>query len=374
MRCPLRVGMHTLPLTTVYTGDVMKRFLSILLASLLLFSFTSCGEKRITMPFAFEECVGQNVYEIKEKFESLGFENVSVTPDISLNDYTEGYDYLDVTGIKIGSSILVCVGFKSGSTFKPDSEIVLTFDNRKDPKDRPHECNWIGNCTENLHCSICGATNVFKKGEHTWQEATCTEPVMCSVCGKERSWLDSPLGHDWQPATCETAKTCKRCGIMEGEPQHDYPPDYSWEYTVEPTCKSSGERQAACKNCGKIITKVIDAVDHDGEWRTEIDPESGEEFEVERCRFCGVELGRFQFESQRVTEAVGDHSNNFTKYNNEEQQETTDKYVLNKSTKVFHYPWCNDVAKIKPANYKTSNSTRDEIATMGYKSCGHCNP
>lgn len=352
----------------------MKRFLSILLASLLLLTLASCGTKRIAMPFASEECVGQNVYEIKEKLEGLGFDNVSVAPDESLTAYTDGYDYLDVTGIEIGSSILLCVGFKSGNTFKPDSKIVLTFDNRKEPKDRPHECNWVGNCCEKLHCSICGASKALKKGEHIWQEATCTERVICTVCGKERSWLDSPLGHDWQPATCETAQTCKRCGITEGEPQHDYPPYYYWEITIEPTCQSTGERQAACENCGKISTKVMDIVDHDGDWRREIDPDSGEEFEVKRCRFCGVELGRFQLESQSVTEVEDDRSNNFTKYNNKEQQETTDNYVLNKSTKVFHYPWCNDVAKIKPENYRTSNSTRDEIAAMGYKSCGRCGP
>lgn len=352
----------------------MKRFLSILLASLLLLTFTSCGAKSITMPFAFEECVGQNVYEIKEKFESLGFENVSVTPDTSLNDYTEGYDYLDVTGIKIGSSILVCVGFKSGNTFKPDSQIVLTFDNRKDLKDRPHECIWVGNCSEKLHCSICGNSKFFKKGEHIWQKATCTEPAICSICGKESIWTEAPLGHDWQDATCETAKTCKRCGITEGEPQHNYPPYYHWDITIEPTCKSTGERQAACEDCGKISTEVLDIVDHHGDWRTEIDPESGEEFEIKRCRFCGVELGRFQFESQKVTETPDGRTNNFTKYNNEEQQETTDEYVINKSTMVFHYPSCNDVAKIKPTNYRTSNSTRDELVAMGYKSCGHCSP
>lgn len=351
----------------------MKRFLSVLLASLLLFTLASCGTKRIAVPFASEECVGQNVYEIKERFEGLGFEDVSVAPDESLTAYTDGYDYLDVTGIEIRTP-LIYTKFESDSTFKPDSKIVLKFDNRKEPKDRPHKCNWVGNCTETLHCSICEASKIFKKGEHTWQEATCTEQVICSVCGKKRSWLDSPLGHDWQPATCETPKTCKRCGITEGEPQHYYPPVYHWEITIEPTCQSTGERQAACEDCGKIATEVMDIVKHDGDWCKEIDPESGEEFEVKRCRFCGMELGRLQFESKNDVEAADNRANNFTKYNNKEQQETTDNYVLNKSTKVFHHPWCNDVAKIKPSNYRTSNSTSDEIAAMGYKRCGHCNP
>lgn len=351
----------------------MKRFLSVLLASLLLFTLASCGAKSIHMPFASEELVGQNVYDIKERLEGLGFEDVSVVPDTSLKFYTEGYDYLDVTGIKIRTPFIY-TKFESDSTFMPYAEIVLTFDNRKEPKDRPHECNWVGNCSEKLHCSICGDTRLFKKGDHVWQKATCTEPAICSVCGKESIWAEAPLGHDWQPATCETPQTCKRCGITEGEPQHDYPPYYHWEITIEPTCQSTGERRAACENCGKISTKVMDIVDHDGDWRREIDPDSGEEFEVKRCRFCGVELGRFQFESQSVTESADDRSNNFTKYNNEEQQETTDNYVLNKSTKVFHYPWCNDVAKIKPENYRTSNSTSDEIVAMGYKRCGHCNP
>lgn len=70
----------------------------------------------------------------------------------------------------------------------------------------------------------------------------------------------------------------------------------------------------------------------------------------------------------------GTSSAGFDTYNIPEQQNTEATYVLNKSTKKFHYPSCNDVKKIKPENYATSSSTRDELISQGYSSCGHCHP
>ena len=63
------------------------------------------------------------------------------------------------------------------------------------------------------------------------------------------------------------------------------------------------------------------------------------------------------------------------------KQETTTKktsskynYVLNTSTKKFHYPSCWTVDKIEPENYDTYYGTRDEVIRQGYDSCGHCDP
>ncbi|MCM1439314.1 MAG: hypothetical protein NC131_08975 [Roseburia sp.] len=68
------------------------------------------------------------------------------------------------------------------------------------------------------------------------------------------------------------------------------------------------------------------------------------------------------------------NGNNFNAHNNKSQQNTSATYVLNKSTKKFHRPSCRDVPKIASQNYGTSNATRQELISMGYSACGHCNP
>ncbi|MBD5473630.1 MAG: hypothetical protein HDR20_12295 [Lachnospiraceae bacterium] len=64
--------------------------------------------------------------------------------------------------------------------------------------------------------------------------------------------------------------------------------------------------------------------------------------------------------------------NNFNTYNNLEQQQTSDMFVLNTSTFKFHWPTCNDVKKIAPENYSTSNLSISELESQGYSTCGHC--
>ena len=49
-------------------------------------------------------------------------------------------------------------------------------------------------------------------------------------------------------------------------------------------------------------------------------------------------------------------------------------YVLNTSTKKFHYPNCNDVGKMNPENKEVVTAGRNEIIRAGYSPCGHCNP
>ena len=40
----------------------------------------------------------------------------------------------------------------------------------------------------------------------------------------------------------------------------------------------------------------------------------------------------------------------------------------------FHKPNCRDVEKISPENYDTFNGSRDEVISMNYEPCGHCDP
>lgn len=68
------------------------------------------------------------------------------------------------------------------------------------------------------------------------------------------------------------------------------------------------------------------------------------------------------------------NGNNFNTYDNESQQNTTETYVLNKSSKKFHKPSCHSVKKIAPKNYATSSNSRDSLISQGYSPCKNCNP
>lgn len=68
------------------------------------------------------------------------------------------------------------------------------------------------------------------------------------------------------------------------------------------------------------------------------------------------------------------NENNFNTYNNTEQHQTTDTYVLNTNPDrmKIHYPTCRDVEKISPENYSTSSLSISELYAQGYTTCGHC--
>lgn len=49
-------------------------------------------------------------------------------------------------------------------------------------------------------------------------------------------------------------------------------------------------------------------------------------------------------------------------------------YILNTSSRVFHFPDCSSVKKMKDHNKKEFHGTRDEAIAQGYKPCGNCHP
>ena len=65
-------------------------------------------------------------------------------------------------------------------------------------------------------------------------------------------------------------------------------------------------------------------------------------------------------------------SSNFDTYDNPEQQNTTDSWVLNKSSKKIHHPNCKSVPKIAPKNYATSNESVEALEGKGYSKCKQC--
>lgn len=70
--------------------------------------------------------------------------------------------------------------------------------------------------------------------------------------------------------------------------------------------------------------------------------------------------------------AAGNNGNNFNTYDNADQQQTAQQYVLNTKTHKVHYPSCRDVKKIAPQNYATSDQSIDSLIAQGYSRCGHC--
>lgn len=67
----------------------------------------------------------------------------------------------------------------------------------------------------------------------------------------------------------------------------------------------------------------------------------------------------------------GDASN-FNTYDNKDQQQTADTYVLNTSSHKIHYPGCSSVPKIAPQNYATSSESIANLQAQGYSTCGIC--
>lgn len=235
-------------------------------------------------------------------------------------------------------------------------------------------------CAAPKTCARCGKTE-GSCADHTWTDATCTEPEHCSVCGRHRHWYALPLGHDWQDATCTAPKTCARCGETEGELQH-YFVSYHWETTIEPTCQNEGEAAHNCLLCGAVETKTLPIIDHEaGDWaiiQKATPTASG--IRVKLCTMCEAEMEREEYPYQpadtgtAATTGGGGGGNNFNTYDNEEQQNTAAKYVLNTSTRVFHRPTCRDVPKISPENYSVTNRTREDLTSRGWHRCGHCSP
>ena len=63
---------------------------------------------------------------------------------------------------------------------------------------------------------------------------------------------------------------------------------------------------------------------------------------------------------------------NFNTYNNPDQQNTSETYVLNTNTMKIHHPSCRSVKKIAPQNYSTSSLSLEELKAQGYSTCGNC--
>lgn len=53
-------------------------------------------------------------------------------------------------------------------------------------------------------------------------------------------------------------------------------------------------------------------------------------------------------------------------------ERNTTTYILNISTKKFHYPGCSSVKQMKASNKRTMESTYAEMVSLGYSPCKKC--
>lgn len=68
----------------------------------------------------------------------------------------------------------------------------------------------------------------------------------------------------------------------------------------------------------------------------------------------------------------GGNGDNFTTWDNPNQQQTAMTWVLNTNSRKIHYPSCSSVRRIAPRNYATSNEPLEVLLARGYTRCGRC--
>ncbi len=83
----------------------------------------------------------------------------------------------------------------------------------------------------------------------------------------------------------------------------------------------------------------------------------------------GVEINYYTGQNTAAGEAFPDNTDK-----NDDGTETTVIYILNTSSKKFHYPDRSCSNNIKAENRKEYSGTREELISDGYSSCGTCKP
>lgn len=88
----------------------------------------------------------------------------------------------------------------------------------------------------------------------------------------------------------------------------------------------------------------------------------------------GICFNVFCYNSQPEIEI--DYVNGESRYvgKNNEETDKEASYVLNKSSKKFHYPSCSSVASIKDGNKEYYKGSREGLILDGYAPCGSCKP
>jgi DNA-entry nuclease len=75
---------------------------------------------------------------------------------------------------------------------------------------------------------------------------------------------------------------------------------------------------------------------------------------------------------QETTQTKETSKSTTTSSSNNDSDKT--EYVLNTSTKKFHYSWCSSIRTMKAKNKQTFTGTRSQVINKGYQPCKKCNP
>lgn len=67
-------------------------------------------------------------------------------------------------------------------------------------------------------------------------------------------------------------------------------------------------------------------------------------------------------------------SSDYDNYYDDDDYDGEYDYIVNISTKKFHYPSCSSVSKMKESNKEYFSGTREELVNDGYSPCGNCKP
>lgn len=87
----------------------------------------------------------------------------------------------------------------------------------------------------------------------------------------------------------------------------------------------------------------------------------------------GIVIDYATGDSQLSNDATPIQSQEVTTESSLTQTEAVD-YVLNTSTKRFHYPDCKSVTDMKEKNKQYYHGSREDLINQGYKACGNCQP
>ena len=179
------------------------------------------------------------------------------------------------------------------------------------------------------------------------------------------------------PAPDNSISVTNEAPVAAEEPAISEPVDIAAEQpqpAPEPTNASGDIPAAAPDKAASITEEIKDLQQEEEQTLAEERTVQG----VENIPFTEENTQQYSEDEQAGAEIpqsyASDNSNNFNTYDNADQQQTSATYVLNTSSKKFHYPSCESVKKIAPQNYATSCSSRDELIVQNYKPCGNCNP
>jgi DNA-entry nuclease len=149
---------------------------------------------------------------------------------------------------------------------------------------------------------------------------------------------------------------------------------YSKTFDASALGKKAGSFKIGCQAQGKLTYKKVSgskalSVSKTGKVTVKKGTEAGT-YKI-KVRVKAAATGGYKSKSvtKTITVTVTEAESG-----SDQSPDETASYILNTSTKVFHYPSCSSVKQMSAKNTKSSAGTRDEIIEMGYRPCGRCKP